>query len=221
MIDEMELETKIGNMWIELEGVALKGDLSIPADSVGLIVFSHGSGSSRLSPRNRYVAQILNRHGLATLLFDLLTESEDLIYSNRFDIDLLTKRLVEVTQWARENAQSRELPIAYFGASTGASSALKAAAILGDEIRSVVSRGGRPDLAMENLHQVLAPTLLLVGDRDQVVLDLNSKALTRLNESSKLKVIEGASHLFEEPGKLEEVAEKSARWFIENFKGEI
>lgn len=200
-------------MSITLDDVSLRADLFIPDQANGLVIFSHGSGSSRLSPRNQYVAKLLQTNGLATLLFDLLTPQEDRLYSNRFDIELLTRRLVSVTLWAQDNAQSRHLSLGYFGASTGAASALNAAAMLGKSIRAVVSRGGRPDLALDRLDQVISPTLLLVGARDLPVIKLNENALARLQCEKELKIIPGASHLFEEQGKLEEVAILSANWF--------
>lgn len=192
----------------------LTGDLCVPQTATGLVIFAHGSGSSRLSPRNRKVADTLNGAGFATLLFDLLTETEDRLYANRFDTDLLTDRLVEVTSQARGNARLKSLPLGYFGASTGAAAALGAAAQLGEEIRSVVSRGGRPDLAMDWLPDVDSAVLLIVGGLDQEVLELNRRALAELHCKRKaLKVVDGASHLFEEPGALKQVAELAVEWF--------
>ena len=211
----MQVVTKTTDMVIPLRQVTLKGDLHIPDPARGLVIFSHGSGSSRLSPRNRYVAQVLQGQGLATLLFDLLTPQEDLDYQKRFDIELLTSRLVEVTQWVLDNSQTRHLSMGYFGASTGAASALKASAVLGNSIRAVVSRGGRPDLALDQLHQVKSPTLLIVGGRDHQVIELNKKAYAKLSCEKELTIIPGASHLFEEPGTLEEVAAISSGWFRE------
>jgi len=198
---------------IELEGLALKGNLSIPENATGMVIFSHGSGSSRLSPRNNYVAKVLNEKGLATLLFDLLTEDEDRIYENRFDIDLITMRLIDVTQWAQNQKEGKDLVIGYFGASTGAASALRAAAFYKNDIGAVVSRGGRPDLAMQELNKVTAPTLLIVGGWDHQVIQLNEKAYQELKCYRKLEIVPEASHLFEEPGKLEQVAEIAAVWF--------
>lgn len=199
---------------IELDGLALPGILSLPEYPTGLVIFSHGSGSSRLSPRNSYVARILQKKGLGTLLFDLLTLGEDRIYDNRFDIPLLQGRLVRVTKWIQDHEATRGLSLGYFGASTGAASALGAAAQLPEVIKAVVSRGGRPDLAMDALPLVKSPTLLLVGGWDQVVIEFNEKALANLKCEGKLTIVPEASHLFEEPGKLEEVAQLSASWFV-------
>jgi len=198
---------------IELDGLALKGNLSIPENAIGMVVFSHGSGSSRLSPRNKYVAKVLNENGLATLLFDLLTEDEDRIYENRFNIDLITMRLIDVTQWIQNQKESKDLVIGYFGASTGAASALRAAVFYKNDIGAVVSRGGRPDLAMQELNKVTAPTLLIVGGWDHQVIQLNQKAYQELKCNRKLEIVPEASHLFEEPGKLQQVAEIAADWF--------
>ncbi|MBT8184629.1 MAG: alpha/beta hydrolase [Eudoraea sp.] len=208
------------NVSIRLDGTILKGNLVIPKYPIGLVIFSHGSGSSRLSPRNNYVAEILQKKGLATLLFDLLTEEEDRSYDKRFNIDLLTMRLIDVTQWVHQQGATEKLAVAYFGASTGAASALRAAAFYGDDIKAVVSRGGRPDLALDELYKVTAPTLLIVGGRDDVVIELNEKAYQRLAGKRKLEIIPGATHLFEEPGKLQQVAEISADWFIKHFLNE-
>jgi len=202
---------------IQLDGLILNGDLTIPENTIGMVIFSHGSGSSRLSPRNKYVAQMLQERGLATLLFDLLTVDEDRIYENRFNIDLLTMRLIDVTQWMQNQKETKRLPIGYFGASTGAASALRAAAFFGDEIKALVSRGGRPDLALSELHKVTAPTLLIVGGWDNVVIELNQKAYKKLNCEKKLDIVPQASHLFEEKGKLEEVARLSADWFVKHL----
>ncbi len=195
---------------IKLDDVELPGMLDIPGDAKGIIVFAHGSGSSRRSPRNNFVAKQLRNAGFATLLFDLLTEKEDEVYETRFDIPLLTKRLVAATRWLV--AQKIGLPIGYFGASTGAASALDAAAELGGHIKAVVSRGGRPDLATR-LERVAAPTLLIVGGGDEPVISMNEEAKRRLHCKSKLTIVPGATHLFEEPGKLDEVAKLAADWF--------
>ena len=202
---------------IQIDRVILKGKLAVPQNPIGLVIFSHGSGSSRLSPRNNYVAEILQKNHLATLLFDLLTVDEDKIYENRFNIDLLTLRLRDVTQWAQQLQDTKNLPIGYFGASTGAASALKAAAFYGDDIKTVISRGGRPDLALKDLHKVTAPTLLIVGGWDNVVIELNEKAYQELKCERKLEIIPNATHLFEEPGKLEEVSRISASWFTKHM----
>ena len=196
-----------------------EGMLALPSGAKGIVLFAHGSGSGRLSPRNNYVAGVLREHGVATLLFDLLTEAEDRIYENRFDIDLLTRRLLLATQWAGQQAATRELAIGYFGASTGAAAALKAAANLEPKIRAVVSRGGRPDLALDELPRVQAPTLLIVGGNDTAVIDLNRTAYRELRAEKELKIIPGATHLFEEPGTLEQVATAAARWFERHLAG--
>lgn len=195
---------------IKLDDVELPGTLDIPDNAKGIVVFAHGSGSSRLSPRNNFVAKELRNAGFGTLLFDLLTEKEDETYETRFDIDLLTRRLVAVTRWLA--ARRIRLPIGYFGASTGAASALDAAAELDDRIRAIVSRGGRPDLA-SRLERVTAPTLLIVGGGDEPVIGMNEKAKRRLRCTCKLEIVPGATHLFEEPGTLETVAELAAKWF--------
>jgi dienelactone hydrolase len=198
---------------IKLDGLVLKGILTIPEKATGMVIFSHGSGSSRLSPRNNYVAKVLNENGLATLLFDLLTEEEDMIYENRFNIDVITLRLIDVTQWVQSQKESKEMTIGYFGASTGAASALRAAAFFGEDIKAVVSRGGRPDLAMQELNKVTAATLLIVGGWDGQVIKLNEKAYQNLNCERKLEIVPEASHLFEEPGKLVQVALIASTWF--------
>jgi putative phosphoribosyl transferase len=192
----------------------LHGVLSIPPRPLGLVIFAHGSGSSSHSPRNVAVAQRLNRDGLATLLFDLLTDDEAADRRNVFDIPLLSRRLKVATEQIGGEQDVRDAPVGYFGASTGAAAALTAAADLGPElIAAVVSRGGRPDLAGEKLAEVASPTLLIVGGRDPEVLRLNEEARRRLNGESELVVIPGATHLFEEPGALERVAELAAEWF--------
>ena len=198
---------------IRLDHIELQGDLVIPDEAVGLVIFSHGSGSSRLSPRNRMVAEHLWKHRFATLLFDLLTEAEDVNHRNRFNIELLTHRLIDVTHWARQEDRLKNLPTGYFGASTGAASALCAAAELKDAIKAVVSRGGRPDLAVAHLAGVMAPTLLIVGGWDAEVAELNREALARIPAEKRLEIIPGATHLFEEPGKLEEVADLAEEWY--------
>ena len=189
--------------------VQTAGDLTIPDSPLGLVVFAHGSGSSRHSPRNRQVATALHERSLATLLLDLLTEAEERDRANVFNIELLATRLVAATDWAGEQ---HALPVSYFGASTGAGAALWAAAELGGRIAAVVSRGGRPDLAGERLAAVSAPTLLIVGERDELVLELNREAQRRLGARSELVVVPGATHLFEEPGALERVAALAGEW---------
>lgn len=197
---------------IELNDVTLIGNLNQPANPRALVIFAHGSGSSRLSPRNNYVADILNQHHITTLLTDLLTPEEDEVYENRFNTDLLTDRLTRVTEKMLEQIAFDVLPIGYFGASTGAASALDAAAFLGDTVKAVVCRGGRVDMA-KNLSEVKAQVLLIVGSRDLPVIDLNQKAYESMRTKKKMYVVEGASHLFEEPGSLEEVANAAADWF--------
>jgi putative phosphoribosyl transferase len=202
---------------IPFEEFSLKGNLTVPKEAICLVIFSHGSGSSRFSSRNNYVAKVLNQMHIATLLTDLLTVQEDKIYENRFDIDLLTDRLVGVTNYVSKLPEFKNLPIGYFGASTGAASALKAAAKLSHQIEAVVSRGGRPDLALDDLNLVQAPTLFIVGSQDSVVVELNKQAFKHLNCYKKLVIVEGATHLFEEPGKLEEVAHLASKWFFEHI----
>lgn len=198
---------------IPLTSVTLKGDLVIPENAIGIVVFSHGSGSSRLSTRNRMVAEILQKQNIGTLLFDLLTVQEDEVYRNRFNIDLLVSRLIETTEWLMKYSYAKNIPIGYFGASTGAASALRAAAYFGNLIQSVVSRGGRPDLALGVLHQVTAPTLLIVGGMDVPIIEMNKIAFDELESIKEMKIVPGASHLFEEPGKLIEVSNLAAVWY--------
>jgi putative phosphoribosyl transferase len=198
--------------------VTLEGDLLVPEGSVGIVLFAHGSGSSRHSSRNRYVAAELQNGGLATLLIDLLTPEEEAVDRDtahlRFDIPLLAERLVAATRWLGEDPSTRSYRVGYFGASTGAGAALMAAAKLPERVGSVVSRGGRPDLAGDALPRVNAPTLLIVGDRDPVVLDLNRVAMARLRAVTRLEIVPGATHLFEEPGTLEAVAHLARDWFL-------
>jgi len=203
---------------IRLASVTLKGDLMIPPDAFGIVVFSHGSGSSRFSTRNTFVAQLIWEHQMGSFLFDLLTEEEDQDYEKRFDISLLTQRLIEVTQWLQRNEAVKGLPIGYFGASTGAASALGAAAYFGPMIKAVVSRGGRPDLAFNVLPSVTAPTLLIVGGRDSEVIDLNQFAYENLSCVRQFEIIDGATHLFEEPGTMEQVADLAVSWFEHYLK---
>jgi dienelactone hydrolase len=197
--------------------VLLDGTLSIPKDATGIVVFVHGSGSSRTSPRNRFVAEVLNEAGLATLLFDLLTPNEEQIDNMtaqlRFNIPFLAERVMAVKQWLYTNPETSSLAIGYFGASTGAAAALVAAALAPESVKAIVSRGGRPDLAGNYLRQVLAPTLLIVGGNDHVVIDLNNSALAQMTTEKKLTIVPGATHLFEEPGTLEQVAEHASAWF--------
>jgi len=201
---------------------SLAGNLNIPVNATALVLFAHGSGSSRHSPRNQFVARTLNDTGLATLLFDLLTPEEELVDMRtaelRFDIDLLAERLVHATTWAKQQQQqTRDLRTGYFGSSTGGGAALVAAAQLPDDVGAVVSRGGRPDLAAAALPKVQAPTLLIVGGQDDIVIDLNEQARNQMRCKVKVEIIPGATHLFEEPGALEQVAKLASDWFINHI----
>ena len=218
----MESKTSPGTMerpiQISVGPARLEGVLSLPEHAQGIVLFAHGSGSSRYSPRNRFVAGALRQAGLATLLLDLLTAAEEAIDEqtgqHRFDIGLLASRLVSVTDWLDHSPETHRLTIGYFGASTGAGAALVAAAERPDVVGAVVSRGGRPDLAGEALARVHAPTLLIVGGHDRQVLTLNQEALARLPDGKQLEVVPGATHLFEEPGALEAVAQLARDWFL-------
>jgi putative phosphoribosyl transferase len=201
--------------------IILPGILDLPKDTESLVIFAHGSGSSRFSPRNSEVAHALQENGIGTLLFDLLTEEEDLVYENRFNIDLIADRLMATTRRIQERADTADLFKGYFGASTGAAAALQAAARMKSDIMAVVSRGGRPDLAMDYLPRVEAPTLLIVGEKDRTVLELNMQAYARLKCPKELSVVSGASHLFEEPGTLEEVSRLASEWFKKYLAGKI
>ena len=207
---------------IDAGPVNLQGLLELPPEACGLVVFAHGSGSSRLSRRNQWVAGVLRQAGLGTLLFDLLTPEEERVDEVtrhlRFDIPLLARRLAAVVRWVRRGPETAELPIGLFGASTGGAAALVAAAELGPVVGAVVSRGGRPDLAGPALREVEAPTLLIVGGYDDVVIDLNEDALARLRCEKQLRIVPGATHLFEEPGKLEQVARLSSEWFARHLR---
>ena len=197
----------------------IEGMLEVPENAQGIVLFAHGSGSSRLSPRNNYVAKVLRQAGIGTLLMDLLTVEEDKTYATRFDIALLTRRLTVATAWLQQDPRVKGLPIGYFGASTGAAAALQAAANMGGAISAVVSRGGRPDMAgAAALRQVGAPTLLLVGGWDDVVIGLNQAAYDVMSCQKELSIIPGATHLFEEAGTLEEVARLATAWFDRYFK---
>jgi len=215
-METMQAATEVA-VQIPAEEAMLQGDLVIPPQSHGLVIFAHGSGSSRHSPRNRYVAGVLQQSGLATLLMDLLTADEEAVdqYTRhlRFDIPMLSGRLVAATDWAKDEEQVRGLGMGYFGASTGAAAAIMAAAQRPEQVKAIVSRGGRPDLAEAALEQIKAPTLLLVGDRDYPVIDLNEQAFARMKCEKRLTLIPRATHLFEEPGTLEQVAEMAATWF--------
>jgi putative phosphoribosyl transferase len=200
----------------------LSGNLNIPENANALVLFAHGSGSSRHSPRNQFVARTLNDVGLATLLFDLLTQEEEAIDTQtrelRFNIHLLAERLVHATKWAKQQEETRDLRIGYFGSSTGGAAALVAAVDLPQDIGAVVSRGGRPDLAGEALPKVKAPTLLIVGGNDDVVIELNEQARARMRCEVKLEIVPGATHLFEEAGALEQVAKLANDWFLLHLK---
>jgi len=204
---------------IPADTVTVEGMLEIPERASGLVLFAHGSGSSRHSPRNNYVAGVLRQAGIGTLLMDLLTMEEDRDYAQRFDIGLLTQRLLAAANWVGVQESTRNLPLGFFGASTGAAAALEAAALLGQDVKAVVSRGGRPDLASRQaLMSVTAPTLLLVGGEDDIVIDLNQQAYAQLSCEKKVLIIPGATHLFEEPGTLEQVASLAADWFRNQFQ---
>ena len=217
MADILSSEKNDVSVSIPVNGAKLQGNLNVPPGARGLVLFAHGSGSSRRSPRNRYVASVLREGGLATLLMDLLTAEEEAIDLRtrqlRFDIDLLAERLVAATDWLRLNPDTRDLKLGYFGASTGAGAALVAAARRPDVIGAVVSRGGRPDLAGEALSAVRAPTLLIVGGDDLPVIGMNRQALSALRFEKELEIVPGATHLFEEPGTLEQVAHSARAWF--------
>jgi putative phosphoribosyl transferase len=219
---KLEFDAERREVAINVDDVTLDGTLVVPRDAKGVVLFAHGSGSSRHSPRNRYVAQILHTQGTATLLFDLLTRHEESMdqYTGelRFDIPFLAKRLVAATRWIANDASTRDLKVGYFGASTGAGAALVAAAELPKVISAIVSRGGRPDLGGSALGLVRAPTLLIVGAEDTPVIAMNREALSQLKcPDKKLAIIPGATHLFEEPGTLEEVAKLAAEWFSRHF----
>lgn len=200
--------------------VKMEGMLAIPEGAQGLVLFVHGSGSSRLSPRNRFVADVLNEKGqLATLLIDLLSKEEEAVYETRFDIDLLTKRLETIVQWLEKQPETKGFLVGLFGSSTGAAAALKLAAAKGKKIYAVVSRGGRPDLALGVLNRVVAPTLLIVGGDDAGVIELNQQAYERLSCPKQFTIIPHATHLFEEPGCLEQVAAAANQWFLRYLSG--
>lgn len=206
---------------IPADGVVLSGTLTLPEHACGVVVFAHGSGSSRFSPRNRAVARTLNEAGLATLLFDLLTRDEEAVDELtghlRFDIPFLAGRLEQAADWLRQEPVVRDLPLGYFGSSTGGGAALVAAAADPEYVTAVVSRGGRPDLAGPALHDVRAPTLLIVGGEDDVVIELNHQAMKRMRCDVKLELVPGATHLFEEPGTLDRVAQLASDWFVHHF----
>ena len=206
---------------IPVNGVSLLGELSVPAAANGIVLFAHGSGSSRHSPRNQYVARVIREAGIGTLVFDLLTRSEEAIDARtrhlRFDIERLARRLVDATRFIQAQPETRDLRVGYFGASTGAGAALMAAAELNQYVGAVVSRGGRPDMAGAALPHVIAPTLLIVGGLDGLVIKINQEAYEQLRCEKRLEIVPDATHLFEEPGKLELVAQLAAAWFREHF----
>jgi pimeloyl-ACP methyl ester carboxylesterase len=208
---------------IGVAGVVLDADVAVPEQSRGVVVFAHGSGSSRHSPRNRYVAEELQSAGLATVLADLLTEQEERVDARtrelRFDINLLAVRVIALTDWVTGYEQSAGLPVGLFGASTGAAAALVAAAARPDPVRAVVSRGGRPDLAGEFLRLVRQPTLLIVGQNDATVIELNRRAAQQLGGATRSAIVPGATHLFEEPGALERAAALARDWFVRHLPG--
>jgi putative phosphoribosyl transferase len=206
---------------IQAGRAVLSGNLDIPEGAVALVLFAHGSGSSRHSPRNQFVARTLNNAGLATLLFDLLTQKEEAIdmhsREHRFNIGMLAERLVHATKWAKQQQETRGLRIGYFGSSTGGAAALVAAAEIPKDVGGVVSRGGRPDLAGDALPKVQAPTLLIVGGNDDIVIELNEMARDQMRCEVKLEIVPGATHLFEEPGALEKVAKLASEWFVNHI----
>jgi putative phosphoribosyl transferase len=215
------MASHMGLVRLQAGSVTLEGDLEIPEGAVGVVLFAHGSGSGRHSPRNRFVARELQVAGLATFLIDLLTAEEEEVDRDtahlRFDIPLLAERLVAATHWLAADPSTRGLNVGYFGASTGAAAALVAAAVEPDRVGAVVSRGGRPDLAGDALPRVRAPTLLIVGGRDLAVLDLNRTAMARMRTEVRLEIVPGATHLFEEPGTLEAVAHLARDWFLRHL----
>jgi len=214
----------MNNVQIHARRAVLSGNLNIPEGAAALVLFAHGSGSSRHSPRNQFVARTLNDAGLATLLFDLLTPEEEAAdvrtREHRFNISLLGERLVQATKWAKQQEQTRDLRLSYFGSSTGAGAALVAAAEIPKDVGAVVSRGGRPDLAGDALPKVQAPTLLIVGGNDDIVIELNEMARDQMRCEVKLEIVPDATHLFEEPGALEKVAKLASEWFVSHLGGE-
>ncbi|HWP30159.1 MAG TPA: alpha/beta family hydrolase [Fimbriimonadales bacterium] len=203
---------------IPFDGFSLEGYLNLPPDIKGVVVFAHGSGSSRKSVRNQFISNVLNAKNFGTLLFDLLTPEEDLEYENRFDIPLLSERLKGATEWVKQQEGCKGLPIGLFGASTGAAAAIIVAAEMGKKISAVVSRGGRPDMAMNYLERLESPILLIVGERDYDVLELNRMAFERIKAEKELAIVSNATHLFEEPGALEEVGRLAVAWFEKYLK---
>jgi len=215
---KIEIPEKRGSVKIPVGPVVLEGELIIPKGANGVVLFAHGSGSSRLSPRNQFVASVIRQAGIGTLLFDLLTREEEAVdqytLELRFDITLLAQRLAAATKWLSSRSDTKDLRPGYFGASTGGAASVVAAAELGEQVGAVVSRGGRPDLAGQALALVTAPTLLLVGELDFPVIRMNEEAFARLRCGKELRIVPGATHLFEEPGTLDEVARLAAEWFV-------
>ena len=222
MYEKSVLEIKEKAVEIQIDQTAIDGNLVSPETAAGIVLFAHGTGSSRFSPRNRFVSQVLHQHKLATLLVDLLTvleESEDMQTGHlRFNIPFLSERLVGVTEWIEKNPETSDLKIGYFGASTGAAAALMASVEIGSLIKAIVSRGGRPDLASDVLTEVQAPTLLIVGGYDLPVIEMNRQAFRKLNTEKKMVIIPNATHLFEESGALEEVARHAQEWFTQYLR---
>ena len=208
------MKQELINIPVEEDLMTLEGMLSVPKDAKAIVIFAHGSGSSRLSPRNNFVAKELQRRGLATLLFDLLTRDEDMVYENRFDIPMLSQRLESVSQWISLYSPTKNLKQGYFGASTGAAAALIAAANQTTEIGAVVSRGGRPDMALDYLNFIKSPTLLIVGGLDKAVIEMNEVAYENMHNIKRMEIVPGATHLFIESGTLEKVAHLAGDWFI-------
>jgi dienelactone hydrolase len=221
-IKEQRMDARVRNVGIPMGEAHLEGELNIPAGAAGVVLFAHGSGSSRHSPRNQFVARVIRESGNGTLLFDLLTPAEEMednvTAALRFDIGLLAQRLVAATHWLRGQPEIQRLAIGYFGSSTGGGAALVAAAEMGKSIDAVVSRGGRPDLAGSALAHVQSPTLLIVGEYDEVVIRLNEEALAKLQCEKELKIVPRATHLFEEQGALEQVAQLAASWFRQHLR---
>ncbi|PIS00698.1 MAG: hypothetical protein COT84_06240 [Chlamydiae bacterium CG10_big_fil_rev_8_21_14_0_10_35_9] len=203
---------------IPIDSFSLEGLLTIPEKSTSLVLFVHGSGSSRFSPRNNFVANVLNEGNIATLLIDLLSEKEDAVYETRFNIDLLTERVIAIIKWLKQHKDTSTMSLGLFGSSTGAAAALMAAARQPEDIQAVVSRGGRPDLAKTSLKEVNAPTLLIVGEKDFEVIKLNQSAFAMLSAKKELEIVPEATHLFEEPGSLEKVAKLAQNWFATYLK---
>jgi dienelactone hydrolase len=214
----MASDIPVKTVRIPVGSMMLEGLLGIPKKSKGLVIFAHGSANSKHSPRNNYVAKELRKHNIATLLFDLLTEEEDFVPENKFNIDLLTERLIAATNWALSSSDTKKLKLAYFGSCTGTAAALVAAAEHRSRVYAIVSRSGRPDMVMSVLGMVKAPTLFLVGENDDVVIDLNKQAYYNMAAEKEMVIIPGASHLFEEPGVLDDVSKLTVKWFTKYLK---